>query len=105
VEIIDQGRGIPDFVKRKLGKHEFTYGKQSGIGIGLSHAFQTIEDWGGKIEIQDSYPQGTRVKISLRKAPVPSWFLSQLTLREGMHIVMIGLYMSYGGRNSLKFSL
>lgn len=65
VSVVDQGQGIPSDVLRLIGKKEVSFGKENGSGIGLLHAFQHIEKWSGKIEIQSIVGRGTSIQIFL----------------------------------------
>jgi signal transduction histidine kinase len=64
----DNGKGIPPHILEKLGDSELTYGKsgtQSGSGVGVYHAKQTIQKFGGSFEILSTQGEGTLVKIIL----------------------------------------
>ena len=65
ISIQDNGRGIPPEVLARLGRKSFTHGKKSGMGLGVSHAFQAVEYWGGHLKIRSAPEQGTVVQIEL----------------------------------------
>jgi signal transduction histidine kinase len=60
----DNGSGISPEVLSRIGQQPVTT-KAEGHGIGLSSAFESVQDWGGKISIQSKEGLGTRVVLSL----------------------------------------
>lgn len=75
ITVSDNGCGIPVEIQSQLGKHGFTYGKKGGYGLGLFHAFWTIESWGGSLTIDSEVDRGTVVTVRLpilRGSPVVS---------------------------------
>jgi len=89
VQIKDHGKGIPVDVLNKLGKLGNTFGKSDGTGMGLYHAINTIESWGGGFDIQSQKDQGTKVQIFLPKCSAPPWFLSEIIVNDKQLIVII----------------
>lgn len=88
----DNGKGMPEHVLKRLGERGFSHGKTgqaSGSGLGFYHAIETIESFGGKLEIQSVLGQGTTISIILNKAPVPSWFIEELVLPEGLRVLIL----------------
>ncbi|MEK7992048.1 MAG: ATP-binding protein [Thiotrichaceae bacterium] len=66
VEIIDNGKGIPEDVKSKIFDPFFTTKPVGeGTGLGLSISYQIIEQHEGKIEVDSEEGKGTTFKISL----------------------------------------
>lgn len=65
VSISDSGRGIPEEVLSKLGTERFTFGKFGGSGLGLSHAFKTVEASGGRLALASKVGVGTKVSVKL----------------------------------------
>lgn len=68
IVIADQGLGVPEKIKAQIFKEGFQYGSSGNTGIGLFIAKQTIESFGGTLELEDNEPQGSRFVIRLRKA-------------------------------------
>jgi signal transduction histidine kinase len=62
--VSDNGIGIPKDVLSVLGKTKKSHQKQNGNGLGLYHAFQLIESWDGRVQIQSQEGSGTKVTIS-----------------------------------------
>jgi signal transduction histidine kinase len=65
ISLSDNGRGIPDELLPQIGNQAISFGKIQGYGIGLSHAFQMIQQWAGRIHVERILPNGTRVVIQL----------------------------------------
>jgi two-component system nitrogen regulation sensor histidine kinase NtrY len=70
IEIQDSGRGVPPELLPKLFEPYFST-KTGGTGLGLSIARKSVEDHGGKIEVESEPQQGTRVTILLPEEPAP----------------------------------
>ncbi len=65
VTIADTGIGMSEeFVQTKLFR-PFQTTKETGMGIGAFESFQYVQELGGKIEVQSTVGQGTRLTISL----------------------------------------
>ena len=66
-----------------------TFGKENGHGLGLYHAKETIESWGGAISINSEVGKGTKITIELPLSEPNSWFLSSITLKPETKIVVL----------------
>lgn len=64
IVIKDNGMGIHPSIISKIGEAEFTT-KKEGNGLGLRHAFESIKNWDGVIELSSQIDQGTSIKIIL----------------------------------------
>ena len=83
--VSDNGKGIPPEILAKLGERGVTHGKEgtaSGSGIGVFHARETIEKFGGKFQIQSKVGMGTMITITLPRVAAPSWFVETIVLPE-----------------------
>ena len=90
--IKDNGKGIPKYVLKALGREEISYGKsemESGSGLGIFHAYRTIESAGGKVCIESEVGEGTAITLSLPKAKAPIWFVECLEFRPDQIVVSI----------------
>ncbi|MCB9085239.1 MAG: HAMP domain-containing histidine kinase [Bdellovibrionaceae bacterium] len=76
VSIADTGSGIPPEYLNRLGREQITFKGSEGRGVGLLHAFRTVESWGGRIKIDSAPGKGTVVAIFLPKFPHLSKFES-----------------------------
>jgi signal transduction histidine kinase len=63
--VSDNGRGIPQEVLPLIGREGFSYGKDSGNGLGLHYSKKVVEVWGGSLNIRSTPGVGTRVQIGL----------------------------------------
>ena len=59
--------GIPAEFVNKIGSSQLSFKGSKGRGLGLTHAFKTIQAWGGLISIQSEVGHGTKVFIELTK--------------------------------------
>lgn len=92
VSIIDQGRGIPSNVLRRVGERGFSFGKAkdgSGSGLGVHYAKHIVESVGGLLRIESTEGQGTTVIIELPKVDPPEWFVPAIELRAGSCLVVL----------------
>ncbi|MFA5584220.1 MAG: HAMP domain-containing sensor histidine kinase, partial [Bacteriovoracaceae bacterium] len=93
IEVLDNGKGIPVEILNQLGKGNISFGKDdlefAGFGIGVKHAFDTIQSWGGNISISSYEGIGTSFKINLPLAPAPSWFINKLEFSCGQVILVL----------------
>lgn len=89
----DNGKGIPSDIIPKLMKKGSTYGKEnqinSGTGLGLFHARETILSFDGDMKISSEMGRGTDVVITLPIHTVPDWFLPELQLSYHTKIVIL----------------
>jgi signal transduction histidine kinase len=67
IDVEDHGVGIPTEYIGKIGHSPISFKGSKGRGLGLTHAFKTVQSWGGKISIQSEVGFGTKVKIELTK--------------------------------------
>jgi CheY-like chemotaxis protein len=73
VEIEDQGEGMtPDVLSQAFDPFFTTKPAGEGTGLGLSMAYGTVEDHGGRIELESTPGAGTRGIITLPRLPTPA---------------------------------
>jgi signal transduction histidine kinase len=89
VQIEDNGRGIPSKVMDQIGNRGFTFGKESGSGLGLHHAMTSIQNWGGTIKIDSKEKKGTKVTITLPRSNPPEWFKNSIDLSAVKQTVIV----------------
>ncbi len=72
IKISDNGKGIPNEILQSLGQKEISYGKfgqsHSGNGLGVLHAKNFVESFGGTMEISSQVGHGTTIKLSLPRS-------------------------------------
>lgn len=88
ISIIDNGKGIPSDIIPKLMTKGFSFQKVNGSGLGLYHAKEKVESWGGKITLM-SCPGSTNVNLLLPTVRCPDWFSFSIDLRPQMKIVIL----------------
>jgi signal transduction histidine kinase len=88
IRIRDNGKGIPQPILPQLATRGFTYEKDGGTGLGLYHAQQTLQNWGGELTIESEVGQGTCVTVTVPKAASPHWFLPNIHLASGQTVVI-----------------
>lgn len=89
IQVKDNGKGMASDLITQLGRLGVSRGKTNGLGLGLYHAKTTIENWGGKLEIESQLGQGTEVKIFLPKAKAPDWFVRNIVLAKEQTVAII----------------
>jgi signal transduction histidine kinase len=89
IVVTDNGCGISSEHLPQLGEKGATFTKEGGSGLGLYHAKQSIEKWGGQFKIDSEEGKGTKVTLLLPKAEAPSWFVPEIIIKEGSEIVIL----------------
>ncbi len=85
LDVIDNGIGIaPENLEKVVEPGMST--KEKGHGLGLSHAKETIEAWGGSLILSSTVGVGTKISLSLPQAPAPRWFVSSIEVSDEMLI-------------------
>jgi len=64
VEVRDDGPGIPADARDKLFLSHYST-KQRGSGVGLAIVRRIVDEHGGRIEVTENTPSGTRFAIEL----------------------------------------
>jgi signal transduction histidine kinase len=89
ISVRDNGIGIPAEKLARVTERGFSFGKENGSGLGLHHARNTVEAWGGGLELSSVEGEGTTVTIRLPRATPPAWFIPELNLRAGVPVVVV----------------
>ncbi len=89
ISVSDKGNGIPKDRIEKLCTRGASFDKPGGQGLGLSHAKEAVNSWGGQIEIISTEGKGTNVRLILPKCETPGWFLSKLIISKGCRIAVL----------------
>lgn len=74
----DSGKGIPAEMLSNLGRRGATHGKPGGSGLGLFHAFSSVESWGGRVRVESKAGEGTTVTARLPLSPEPAAGIERL---------------------------
>ncbi|MBL7545797.1 MAG: HAMP domain-containing histidine kinase [Bdellovibrionaceae bacterium] len=89
ISVSDNGIGIkPESLPKVFQKH-FSEGKSNGSGIGLSHAKENVEAWGGRIGVESTSNIGTTVTVNLPIVDRAEWYLPRLKFNSSSKIVVI----------------
>ncbi|TXG77879.1 hybrid sensor histidine kinase/response regulator [Candidatus Dojkabacteria bacterium] len=80
ITIKDNGRGIPSDALSLVFQHGVSFGKDSGSGIGLTSAKETIEKYKGALSLNSEEGKGTVVTIKLPIVSAPRWFKTALKI-------------------------
>ncbi len=92
IEISDNGKGIPEHILNKLGQLGITHGKEnsdSGSGLGVYHAIQSVRKMNGQMKIESKQNQGTKITITLPEQNTPAWFMERINLTENAVLVSL----------------
>ncbi len=80
VTVTDTGVGIAPELLPLVFEDRKSFGKSKGHGLGLSHAKEQTEAWGGRLWIESTLGKGTTVFIALPREAAPKWFISSLCI-------------------------
>lgn len=72
LSVEDDGPGMPAEALARLGQRGATVGKAGGSGLGLFHAREAAQAWGGRLEAESTPGRGTTVRLRLVRAAPPS---------------------------------
>lgn len=89
VSVIDNGCGIAASAIERVFERGVSIGKPSGSGLGLSHAKEMVESWGGEISAASNLEEGTRMMITLSASAPAPWFVPRIAIEPGDLIVAI----------------
>jgi signal transduction histidine kinase len=89
LNVRDNGRGIPKHIIPSLMVSEFSYGKENGNGMGLSHAKEIVEAIGGSISIDSTEGVGTTVTARLPLHKVEVAAIREISLPAGATLVCV----------------
>jgi signal transduction histidine kinase len=89
IAIEDNGTGIGPEVLPKIFLRDFTFGKKTGSGLGLSHAKTQVENFGGAVKVTSSVGAGTVVTVEMPCVPAPEWFIPSLDFSSCHSLVVI----------------
>lgn len=71
IRVADNGPGIPEPIRDTIFQPFASYGKEKGIGLGLTVAQKLVQDHGGEVAVERSGPSGTVFWILLPKIEGP----------------------------------
>ncbi len=95
IVIKDNGRGIPPNILSKLKEQSFSWEKEGGLGLGLSHAKSFIKGIGGSFRIESDIGIGTSCFIEIELACLPDFICTSLELSKNSKLhVHVDVYNS-----------
>ncbi|MBL7554597.1 MAG: HAMP domain-containing histidine kinase [Bdellovibrionaceae bacterium] len=97
ITIRDNGKGIPETLLPYVGELGFSHGKagiESGSGLGIHHAKNTVYRWGGNFKIKSKLNEGVSVEMEFPRVASPDWFAGEIRLKSGTKIVSVDDDMS-----------
>ena len=89
IVIADRGPGIEPSIVSQLGSKKITLGKPHGQGLGLLHARQAINRWGGEMLFRARAGGGTEVVLQLHCGTAPAWFCRHLCFAAEETLVVV----------------
>lgn len=105
--ILDNGSGMTPDVLSKLGEKGFSYGKkgsESGSGLGVYGARETLETWGGSLNFESQAGKWTRAIITLNQSSPPMWFADLIEISPSGTVIVVdddpGVYSAWKARFS-----
>lgn len=89
IRIKDNGKGIPSDALQKLIAKGGSYEKPEGTGIGLSHAKETLEKYGGELKIISVVGYGTTVTLIFPRSDVSRKSIGEIKISNGSTLFVI----------------
>jgi len=65
IRVMDNGKGIPRKIQRRIFEPFFSYGKKKGTGLGMATVKKIVEEHGGSIEVKSEEGEGTVVILTI----------------------------------------
>lgn len=89
IKITDNGCGIKMDIINNIFQKNFSYGKTNGSGVGLSHAKENVELWGGSIRVESMAGVGTTFTVRLPIMDRTGWYLPRLKFNSQSKIYVL----------------
>lgn len=89
IRVTDSGKGISPENLQHVFEKSFSQGKANGSGIGLSHAKENIQNWGGSIDVESVFGVGTTLTIRLPIKDRAKWYLPRLKFDSDSKIYVL----------------
>src|SRR5690606_4260976 len=83
---------IPKHILNRLGSEGLSFGKEgtsSGTGLGVFSAKQFLSSHGGRLDYISTVNLGTTAAVTLKKHPIPNFFITELDLRPVSSVIVI----------------
>lgn len=69
IQVIDNGKGIPRKIQRRIFEPFFSHGKARGTGLGMATVKRIMEEHGGTIDVASEEGKGTTITLRLPGPP------------------------------------
>lgn len=91
ITVEDNGMGMSPELLEKVGQLGISSKAKgdSGSGLGLYHAKQTVQAFNGQLNIESQMGVGTKITIELPKHRPALWFASAIPLFDSKHVVSV----------------
>jgi anti-sigma regulatory factor (Ser/Thr protein kinase) len=89
VSVTDDGKGMPESVRQRIGEVGNTQGKKGGSGLGLHQAHGAMVRARGSLEVTSPAKGGTKVTLSLPRVEAPAWFATELALLPIENVIVV----------------
>ncbi|MFY9529793.1 MAG: ATP-binding protein [Candidatus Acidiferrales bacterium] len=77
IRVADNGPGIPEPIRHRLFEPFVSYGKENGIGLGLTVVQKISQEHGGAVCVETTSEEGTVFRLSLPLVSSPDGILSR----------------------------
>jgi len=84
----DNGKGMPTEMISKIGVKGATFGKDGGLGLGLSQARQAVEKMDGNFSITSRVGVGTTITLLFPLETEPIWFTHEIPNSSSIRYVV-----------------
>jgi len=88
IEIVDNGKGMPQSLLNRVGERGITVGKVGGSGLGLAHAKETFKQFKGDLTVLSNEGEGTTIVLKLPLEEPPNWFVPKLKIKENQKVII-----------------
>jgi signal transduction histidine kinase len=65
IRVVDDGPGLDASIRDKVFHPFVSYGKENGTGLGLTIAQKIVQDHSGQLQVEESAPGRTVMRITL----------------------------------------
>lgn len=89
IHVIDDGPGMTAEIKERIFEEGFSAGKADGTGIGLYHAREALQGWGGEISCVSSPGKGAHFIIKIPVMAAPRDFVASIKLRPSCEVIIV----------------
>jgi signal transduction histidine kinase len=89
ISVKDNGKGIPVDILDKIFERGVSFEKPTGSGLGLAHAKELVESWGGTIRVESTLGVGSTFILSLPEGKEPITFVSKIPIKEFSEVVVL----------------